>query len=94
MAILWPETFRVQAIPDGTQSITVRISGAGLDTALERTLSRNSGAPQTLDLELPVGAKQVEVKALSDKGLSLAEDRQQVEIRPNQTTRLEMDLEP
>ena len=94
MAVQWPQAgFRTQAIPAETRSMTVSISGQGLAQSLARTLTRGSGDSQTLELQLPLGSKQVEVKAFNGAGDLVAEDRQQVEIQANQTARLEMSLQ-
>lgn len=94
IAVKWPQAgFRTQTIPAAARSIAVSVSGQGLERPRRETLSRNGSETQTLVIDLPLGSKQVEVKAFDGAGNLVAEDRQPVEIRVNQTARLEMSLQ-
>ncbi len=94
LAMQWPQAsaFSIQTIPENTSHITIRIRGVGLNQPLERSLERQTGATQRLEFVLPTGSKEVRVQALSNDEQVLAEAIDSVEIRSNQTSKIELDM--
>lgn len=96
MSVRWPESkgFQIKVIPANTQSLEIIVTGQGLSVPKSQTLTRASGNQQTLEMELPVGSKRVVVRALSGSGEILADATDNIDVRPGQTSRLELDLNP
>ncbi|MGE3725703.1 MAG: hypothetical protein AB7I41_09140 [Candidatus Sericytochromatia bacterium] len=100
--VAWPQGpsaaktgFVIQAIPDQTQKINLRIEGEGLAAPIERSLSRDAGEnSDSVRIDLPTGRKVVKVEAFDAKGQALAVDVRSVVIVGGQTQRLEMTLQP
>lgn len=93
-SVLWPQlqAFQIQLIPADTETLEVSISGQGLKASQVKTLTRK-GSRARLQVELPVGPKQVRVKALDANHQILADGSTQVEILPNQTVQAEVELQ-
>lgn len=93
LAVAWPQpAFRIHAIPDQTAELQISVSGEGLSSSLDTTLTRDA-ISRVVQLQVPVGNKQVQVRAFDANGTLLAEDRQTVVIQANQTSRLSMELQ-
>ncbi|MGE3726862.1 MAG: hypothetical protein AB7I41_14985, partial [Candidatus Sericytochromatia bacterium] len=85
--------FALKAIPAGTRSFEIQISGAGLTAAKTVRISATAGENQKNHTigDLPTGPKQVRVTAF-DADKALASASQAVTITASQTTRAEFDL--
>lgn len=94
----WPTEkgshFALKAIPAGTRSFEIQISGEGLTEARVVRLTAESGRSEVTHRVpfLPTGSKQVKVSAFDDQKV-LATAVQQVTIEAAQTTRAEFELQ-
>lgn len=82
--------FALQAIPAGTNRFEIEISGEGL-TAPRKEMVTQADSNTKIITELPVGSKQVVVKALKDTEL-LANGTSSVTIAAGQTASAEVTL--
>lgn len=85
--------FSLKAIPAGTRSFEIHISGAGLTEPKTVKITATAGESQKTHSigDLPTGPKQVRVTAF-DENKALATASQEVMIVASQTTRAEFDL--
>lgn len=85
--------FRLQAVPAGTSGFEIEVSGAGLSAPLKQTLALQAGQSQSKTISaLPVGPKQVTVKAMLDQEV-LASATTQVTIIAGEVARADLELQ-
>ncbi|MGE3724669.1 MAG: IPT/TIG domain-containing protein [Candidatus Sericytochromatia bacterium] len=96
LQIQWPQSdFKTQVIPVETQTLEFEIQGKGLQGPLRKVLQRRNNVSEISEtVTLPVGEKNVSVKAFDANKKLLALDNQTIEIRAGQRSRLVMELKP
>lgn len=85
--------FKIKVIPAATRAFSIQISGAGMDSARQDTLTFDSSGTASYKADkLPPGPKTVSVAALDAAGSELASGSTNVEIVPGQTATAELEL--
>lgn len=95
MAIAWPQTFQIQAIPLETERIEVRLNARnGEGAPITQSFTRNEANTQQRFV-LTVGPWDVRVQALGgNPERVLAEAEQSIQIQPGAISRADFELTP
>lgn len=83
--------FSVKAIPTETEAFQIKIQGDGLNEAIEKKITKEN-SDKVLIQEIPVGNKNVEVKAMDSSGKVLAQATSNIEIKGGQVNQLTLEL--
>lgn len=86
-----PLAFSLKAIPAGTNRFEVEISGKGLDKAVKETIEAKDGGSKKTISGLPVGEKQVSVRAMLNQDV-LASASTSVNIEVGKVAQAELEL--
>ncbi len=90
VSIQWP---RARAIPENTAYVVIKISGIGLDKAIEKKVQREAGQTQvTVTINVPAGDKTITVTAYDANDKPLAVGATSVVVSANSTTTATVEL--